>query len=85
MKKLIILVLVLCSLLILSGCNYGMLDTIYKYDYALIELPGGEVKKVEVDIWYEYEDSDMVQIKATDGTVYYTHSVNVVLVKGEIE
>ena len=82
MKKLIVLTLAICALLTLSGCNAGILDTTYAYDYALIELPDGEVKEVEVDKWYEYENSEMIQIKAKDGTVYYTHAENVVLVKG---
>ena len=32
-------------------------------------------------MWYEYENSEMIQIKAKDGTIYYTHAENVVLVR----
>ena len=81
MKKILFLALAICALLTLSGCNVGIIDTTYSYDYALVELPGGKVEKVEVDMWYEYENSEMIQIQAKDGTIYYTHAENVVLVR----
>ncbi len=68
-----------------AGCKVGnrqTVDTVYTFNYAYItcgnETVGGEVKS-----WMDYEDSDMVQVTFTDGTVYYTHGSNIVLIKGE--
>lgn len=86
MKKLLCLVLMAAMLLSLVGCNAGMADFNLQFDYALIEMPGGEVEKVEIRKWYDYENSDQVQVVATDGTVYCTHTENCVLIhegKGE--
>ena len=60
---------------VLTGCNRTLVDTTWAYKYADIQGVG----TVEVSSWTDYENSDMIQIKATDGTVYLTHSVNVIL------
>ena len=60
---------------VLTGCNRTIVDTTWAYKYADIQGVG----TVEVSSWIDYENSDMIQIKATDGTVYLTHSVNVIL------
>ncbi len=79
MKKLIIV----ATALMLMGCNMQVIDTTWRYDYAYITLPEGAVEG-EVTSWVDYEDSDMVQIRMKDGTTYYTHGSNIVLVqKGE--
>lgn len=74
MKKYKITILIL-AVLILAGCNRQLIDTTWAYKYADIQGVG----TVEVDSWTDYENSDMIQVKAKDGTVYLTHSVNVVL------
>ena len=81
MKKLLCLIVMAVLLLSLAGCNAGMVDFNLKFDYALIEMPGGEVEKVEIHKWYDYENSDQVQVVATDGTVYWTHTENCVLIR----
>ena len=43
-------------------------------------MPDGTVISGKVDKWWDYENSDMVQVEI-DGTVYLTHSCNVVLIK----
>ncbi|SFG79021.1 hypothetical protein [Oribacterium sp. WCC10] len=73
MKKLLVFVALLS--LLLPGCNRTLVDTTWAYKYADINGVG----TVEVSSWTDYENSDMIQIKASDGTVYLTHSVNVVL------
>ena len=79
MKKLI----VIATALMLMGCNAQIIDTTWRYDYAYITLPEGLVEG-EVRSWNDYADSDMVQVTMEDGTTYYTHGSNVVLVqKGE--
>lgn len=79
MKRLIII----ATALMLMGCNMQVIDTTWRYDYVYITLPEGLVEG-EVRSWTDYTDSDMVQVTMEDGTVYYTHGSNVVLVqKGE--
>jgi hypothetical protein len=51
----------------------------YKYNYAYIELPGGDVVEGKLDSWFDYEDSDVVQV-VINGTSYLTHYENVVLI-----
>ena len=72
MKKLIIFAALLATL---TGCNRTIVDTTWAYKYADIQGIG----TVEITSWTDYENSDMIQVKAKDGTVYLTHSVNVVL------
>ncbi len=74
MKKYKITILILAAL-ILAGCNRQLIDTTWAYKYADIQGVG----TVEISSWVDYENSDMIQVKAKDGTVYLTHSVNVVL------
>ena len=71
MKKILFSVALLS--LLLAGCNRTIVDTTWAYKYADINGIG----TVEVSSWTDYENSDMIQIKATDGTVYLTHSANV--------
>ena len=64
------------------GCNQQILDLKYRFDKAVIALPGsGTNKVVKVKKWMDYQDSDMVQVIAEDGTVYYGHSNNILLIK----
>lgn len=72
MKKITIFIL---ACLMLSGCNRQLIDTTWSYKYADIQGIG----TVQIASWRDYENSDMVQILATDGNTYLTHSVNVVL------
>ncbi len=80
-KYVLISALAVAALLTLAGCNMGLVDTKLKFDRAVISMPDGTVVSGKVDTWWDYENSDMVQVKI-DGTVYLTHSGNVVLIKG---
>ena len=80
MKKLIALVcvvLLVCG--IFTACNYQVIDTNYKFTEAIIFREDGE-QHLELKSWCDYENSDMIQITAKDGTVYLTHSTNVILI-----
>lgn len=77
MKKLLLI-----ALLFLTGCNAQIIDLNYKFNRAYIELPDGTVE-VEVLTWKDYEDSDMVQVTAVDGTIYYTHGSKIILINDE--
>ena len=76
--------IILCYLIVLmlfalTGCNYQVFDTTYNYDYAIIEMPTGEIIKGEIDKWTDYE-GEQLQI-VIDGVTYLTHAENVVMVK----
>ena len=81
MKKKIVSLL-LMSLLILTmsgcnGCNKQILDTTYKFNYAIIKLPNGEIVEGEVQSWGDYE-GEQLQIKI-NGITYLCSSFNTVL------
>lgn len=79
MKRFIAIAMLLTAAVTLSACgNYGVLDTTYKFNRAIISLPNGEVVEGKVDWWVDYED-DTVQV-VIDGTTYLTHYSNVVLI-----
>ena len=77
MKK-IFLALILVFILILSACNYSVVDVKYGFAKAMISLPDGTVIDGKLDSWRDYENSDQIQV-VIDGTTYLVHSVNCVL------
>ena len=84
MKKLLITLLaIICLLFItttLTGCNYQMLDTNYKFDHVHIYETG---KCYEIKSWRDYEDGDQIQVTLEDGTVMLLHSTDCALVNGD--
>jgi len=79
MKKFIILLLTVVTMLCVVSCNYQVVDLTYNFDYAYIKLPTGEVIEGEVQAWRDYEDGDQLQITINDVT-YLTHASNVCLI-----
>lgn len=69
--------LIIFGSVMLSGCNKQIIDLDYSFNYAVIEGVG----EVKVKSWNDYENSDMIQVTDTDGSVYLTHSSNVALIK----
>lgn len=65
-------------LLILSSCGFNkqIIDLDYSFNKAIIENVG----EIDIKSWKDYENSDMIQVTATDGKVYLTHSSNVILI-----
>ena len=79
MKKLLIALLLLGTLLLLAACgNRDLFDTTYTFNRAMIAMPDGSVLTGEVESWRDYEDGDQLQI-TIDGVTYLTHASNVVL------
>lgn len=80
MKKIIALLLVLIFAVFLAGCgNVQVFDTTFRFDYATIYSPGGEIiAQGDVESWRDFEDGDQLQLKI-DGVMYLTHASNVVL------
>ena len=63
-----------------SGCgNRQIMDTTYKYNYAIVLLANGEVVEGEVQSWLDFENSDQIQVKI-DGKTYLVHSMNITLI-----
>lgn len=83
MKKIIALLLVLLTAWLLCGCNKTVFDTTYTFNYAFVSLPDGSCIDGPIKAWKDWDDSDMMQVTFSDGTVYYTHSSNIVLVAGD--
>lgn len=78
-KKLILIVAVLSSLLLLSGCgNKQIIDTTWKFNKAIIII-GEEKIEVNVESWKDYDDTT-VQIKDKNGNKYLTDIKNVLLI-----
>ena len=77
--KIIALLAVVIMAASLSSCNRSYVDTVYKFDRAIIALPNGDTIEGSVEKWIDFEGSDMIQVKI-DGVWYMTHSVNVLLV-----
>lgn len=83
MKKFKAMIAIICiaATMLLTSCgNYGLVDTTYKYDKAIIQLANGEVVEVEIAKWYDY-DGEQIQIVGKDGTVYLTSSFRCDLIK----
>ena len=78
----ICIVSIICMIIaISSGCgNRTVFDTRYTFNYAVVSLFDGTTVEGEVKSWKDYDDSDMVQVIFSDGTVYYTHGSNVILI-----
>lgn len=86
MKKLIFILIVLGFFLlgvvgILNSCTYQVADFEYGFTHAYISYGDGTVEKIEIKSWRDYEDSDQIQVTATDGRVYLASAYNCVLVK----
>ena len=80
---LLLILIVLGFAMICVGCNKEVVDRArYKYDYAYVLLPTGEVIEGKVESWNDFpnETTDEVQV-TIEGKTYFTHSVNIVLVK----
>ena len=62
---------------VLMGCNKQIIDLTYTYNYAIIQLPNGEVVEGKIQSWNDYE-GEQLQIKI-DGVIYLCSSYNCVL------
>lgn len=79
MKKVIAVLTIILMLVTLTACgNQTMFDTQYTFEKAKIDF-GGEVIEVNVKQWNDYDDGS-VQIIATDGRIYLTDYINVLLI-----
>ena len=78
----IIVVLIIVGLIIYWETHHGnrsLIDTKYRFDYAILRLPNDEVVEGKVSSWIDYSDSDVVQV-TIKGKTYLTSYVNVCLI-----
>ena len=75
MKKIFAMICAISAMMIFTGCNKQLIDTTYKYDYAIISLANGEVVEGKVESWNDYE-GEQIQEKI-DGKTYLVNSVNI--------
>lgn len=55
-------------------------DTAHAYKKAIVKMPDGGSKEIELSRWAEYSDSDGISILGKNGECIYTHLSNVVLI-----
>ena len=74
--------LLLLLALFLGGCigNKQIVDTTYTYKKAIVKMPDGESKEIELSSWADYADSDGISIVGKYGVRIYTNLNNVVLI-----
>ena len=84
MKKIILIALLICIVLVLASCQVGNrqvgMDTIQSFDRYKIVI-GDEVIEGTIKAWRDFDDSDVVQIMDVDGTIYLTHYKNTLIVR----
>ena len=86
-QKIIIAIAAVLALAIVGGVIYWethhgnrqLFDLKNRFNYGIIRLPSGEVVEGKVSSWYDFDDSDAVQV-TIDGKTYLTHYSNVVLI-----
>lgn len=70
--------IILATTVLFSGCNKTVADLTYKYNYAWIELPGGDVIEGPVQSWTDFEDGGQIQVKI-NGMIYLTDTTRCVM------
>lgn len=66
-----------CAVL-MTSCNKTVLDTKYKFSWAYVVLPDGDVVTGPVDSWTDFDDGDQLQV-TIEGVTYLSHGANIVL------
>lgn len=84
MKKIILIALLFCMVFVLASCKVGNrqvgMDTIQTFDRYKIVI-GNDVIEGKIQVWRDFDNSDVVQIMDADGTVYLTHYKNALIVR----
>lgn len=74
----LILAIVVVSI-VLYRPNYQILDTNWRFTWAIIQLGNGELIEGHVTSWRDFDQSDMIQVTIDDKLTILTHSSNVLL------
>lgn len=73
MKK----ILIICGLLLLTGCNFEIIDTHYNFDKIICDYNGNKFE-LKIDKWTDY-DGEQIQIKS-GGKTYLLSANNCYLI-----
>lgn len=79
MKKKLVGIILLSSLVFVGCGNKQLIDTKWNFKKAIIFV-GDESVEVEVRSWKDYETDTTIQITDTNGVTYLTDLTNVVLI-----
>lgn len=66
-----------------GGCDcrgYDCFDTKYHFDRAIIRMPDGEIKEIEIEYWADSE-GEQLTLTAKDGSRYLVSSINCILIE----
>ena len=76
-----ILILIAVGIFVMfnGGCNRQIVDVKYRFDKAMIKMPDGTCKTVNVKSWRDYQDGDQIQVIDRVGNVYLGHACNIML------
>lgn len=80
MKKLAIVAVLMSSLSLAACGNISVSSMAYEFKTAEIRMPDGTIKKVNVKDWSRDTEANNIRVIATDGTVYYSSSDNIMLI-----
>lgn len=84
MKKIILVCMLVMMVVVLASCSVGNrqvgMDTIQTFDRYKIVI-GDDVIEGTIKTWRDFDDSDVVQIMDSNGTVYLTHYRNALIVR----
>ena len=84
MKKIILVAFLIAIAFVLASCTIGNrqvgMDTVQSFDRYKIVI-GNDIIEGRIKAWRDFDNSDVVQVTDTDGTVYLTHYKNVLIVR----
>lgn len=76
-----VLILVAVVIVVLTGWNYNIVDTHWKFDYALVYLGDSEPQRIDIASWKDEDDGEQLTLVGTDGKVYLVSANYTMLVK----
>jgi hypothetical protein len=83
LKISVLVIMIIVSVFVLTGCNQTIIDTNYTFDRAIVVLNDGTKMEIQIKEWTDYSDGEQLQIKGKDGKTYLVSSFNTILIKDE--
>lgn len=80
MKKIISLILLALTLTSCNFAGYDLIDTNYHFNKAIIKMPNGETKEIDIYTWADAE-GEQLTITDKNGNRYLVSSVNCILIE----
>ena len=83
LKISVLVIMIIVTMFMLTGCNQTIIDTNYTFDRAIVVLNDGTKIEIQIKEWRDYSDGEQLQIKGKDGKTYLVSSFNTILIKDE--